>query len=374
MKPKVLLLSGYDAASHCYWREQLCTSLTQFDWTQLALPPRHFAWRTRGSSLTFAFEHKKTLQQKYDLIIATSMVDLASLRGFVPTLTNIPTILYFHENQFVYPVSNHQPNILNAQLTSIYSALCADRLIFNSNYNLKTFFKGAEKLLKRMPDGVPDNLLVAAKQRASILPVPINIKPAPQKNNIMLSKNRVTQIVWNHRWEYDKQPQVFFDAMVMLKEEGYPIKLHVLGQSFRNVPEVFYEAKNMLSAEIKTWGFQERSQYESILQQSDLIISTALHDFQGLSLLEGITKGCMPIAPKRVVYPDYLSQPYLYPVATDTEVEARNLYFHIKDCIQRQYFAVPNISQYYADKCLLDYAIFIETMLKKRELNENCFS
>ena len=54
------------------------------DWTVLSLPARYFSWRIRGNSLSWAFGERERLQQPYDLIIATSMVDLTSLRGFVP--------------------------------------------------------------------------------------------------------------------------------------------------------------------------------------------------------------------------------------------------------------------------------------------------
>ena len=99
----MLLLSGYHASSHRFWSDQLITGLPEFDWTLVALADRHFYWRIRSNALTFALEHRDALQQNYDLIIATSMVDLCNLRGLLPTLSSVPAILYFHENQFAYP-------------------------------------------------------------------------------------------------------------------------------------------------------------------------------------------------------------------------------------------------------------------------------
>ena len=131
-KPQLLLLSGYDAASHRYWRNSLTKNLDDFEWKEVVLPDRYFSWRIRGNSLTFAYEYKEILQQNYDCLIVTSMVDLASLRGFIPSLANIPTIVYFHENQFAYPSNGlteiDQSNVVNAQLTSIYSLLCGDKI------------------------------------------------------------------------------------------------------------------------------------------------------------------------------------------------------------------------------------------------------
>ena len=101
MNYRILLLSAYDAMSHKMWRGRLLEMFPEHTWTQLVLPPRHFNWRIRGNSLQWALNEKDLLNQDYDLLIATSMVDLASLRGFIPSIAQLPTLLYFHENQFV---------------------------------------------------------------------------------------------------------------------------------------------------------------------------------------------------------------------------------------------------------------------------------
>ena len=88
---RILLLSAYDAQSHKYWREGMVAQFPEYDWTQLALPGHHFSWRIRSNSLQWALSERATLDQPYDLIIATSMVDFASLKGFVPNLANIPS-------------------------------------------------------------------------------------------------------------------------------------------------------------------------------------------------------------------------------------------------------------------------------------------
>ena len=103
---KILLLSAYDADSHRYWRKHLVENFPEHQWTVLSLPGRYFSWRIRGNSLSWAFgEQSEKLKRQYDLVIATSMTDLFSLRGFIPSLGNIPTLVYFHENQFDYPAT-----------------------------------------------------------------------------------------------------------------------------------------------------------------------------------------------------------------------------------------------------------------------------
>src|SRR5690606_16267725 len=97
MTPRVLLLSAYDAASHRRWRQQLESMVPEYHWQTLTLAPRFFQWRIRGNPVSWFDE--PCLQQPWDLVIATSMVDLATLRGLNPSLAKVPCLLYMHENQ-----------------------------------------------------------------------------------------------------------------------------------------------------------------------------------------------------------------------------------------------------------------------------------
>lgn len=355
---RILVLSAYDAASHRFWRELVSASLPQFEWVHVALSAQHFSWRTRGNSFIFAYQHRQQLAQDYDLILATSMVDLSSLRGFLPKLAQIPTIIYFHENQFVYPISNRQPNILNVQLTSIYTLLCADKVVFNSNYNLETFFDGAATLLKQMPERLPVSIVKDFRQLAQVIPVPINLSPSPRKIESPLQ--RPIQILWNHRWEYDKRPEVFFAAIDKLFASGIDFRLHVVGQSFEHSPACFDNAKARLQSKIGTWGYVERLQYEALLNSCDIVISSALHDFQGLSMLEAINGGCIPVAPKRVAYPEYIPLKYLYDTHQDTQVEAENLFTKLLDIISQPALSPVSVEGYRTNELIPKYLNLIQ--------------
>jgi glycosyltransferase involved in cell wall biosynthesis len=332
-KNRVLLISGYDAASHQYWRQTLSRELPDYEWSQIALADRYYAWRIRGNGFVIAEKYATKLAQEYDCLILTSMVDFNSLRGFCPQLANIPSIVYCHENQFVYPQngqSQEQANRLNAQLSAIYSMQIADRVIFNSDYNKMTFFKGAKALFKKLPDGVSVSNIERIEQKSKVLPVPIDVV----NNNLDMAlvksctNNRKqlqspVSIVWNHRWEFDKQPEVFFDALRLLSQQGIDFRLNLLGQSFRKIPACFHVAEREFADKIDYWGFQSRSIYQQVLNQADIVVSTAIHDFQGLSMLEAILSGCIPVAPNRVVYPEYIDQQLLYsPSSHQTEAES----------------------------------------------------
>lgn len=209
----VLILSAYNAVSHDMLNRGLKEHLPEISFTVLSLPPRFFAWRSRGNSLSFAYEFRKELTAGYDHIFATSVTDITALRGLVPEIAKIPLTVYFHENQFAYPESRSAHSNLEAKIVSVYNALAADRVVFNTGFNMKTFLNGAEKLLDKMPDHVPAGLTDMIEKKSDIISVPI------KKMRRDTGKNAVPVILWNHRWEYDKGLIVFFVFLKSLKKK-----------------------------------------------------------------------------------------------------------------------------------------------------------
>ena len=321
MNYRILLLSAYDAMSHKMWRGRLLEMFPEHTWTQLVLPPRHFNWRIRGNSLQWALNEKDLLNQDYDLLIATSMVDLASLRGFIPRIAQLPTLLYFHENQFVYPIgSKPRSNNVEPQLVPLYSALCADAIVFNSHYNRSTFLQGTRELLKKLPDQLPPELLERI-EKSDVIPVPLEEFPFEPVTSAMLERpKQILDVVWNHRWEYDKGPRLLLCLAQAILTQQLPIRLHVVGQQFRSSPAEFEKIATLLeqhaadlSIDQGSFGFVEkRERYISLLKQCEVVLSTALHDFQGLAIQEACTLGCTPVVPNALVYPEYIDNKFLY--------------------------------------------------------------
>jgi glycosyltransferase involved in cell wall biosynthesis len=329
---KILLLSAYDAGSHQQWRQTLCEMFAHCHWTCLTLPARHFAWRVRGNSLSWAFNHRHELTDNYDLVIATSLTDLASLRGFVPTLAGIPTLVYFHENQFAYPPSADQHTSVEPAMVNLYSALCADHVAFNSEWNRRSFLLGAQQLLAKLPDHVPPGLTELIYNRSSVLPVPLPDQLFLPRQQAQRPHAGPLQIVWNHRHEYDKGPDLLLLIVRELILGTQPFRLHVLGQRFRRRPEAFdeldavlheYYQRNRIEPGVNQY-MTSRTDYQQLLMRSDIVLSTALHDFQGLSMLEAVALGCYAVAPDALAYPEYLPEDGLFAVAgLDLPTQAR---------------------------------------------------
>ncbi len=316
----VLLLSAYAAASHEYWRRSLQRMMPDWQWQVLSLPPRHFSWRVRGNPLYWSLAERETLQQPYDLVVATSMVDLATLRGLVPSLSLIPSVLYFHENQFEYPQQPGQQQQLEAQMVSIYGALAADCIVFNSRYNRDSFLAGCKQLFDRLPDFVPANTIDLLRVKSRTLPVAVAVEADPDGPADWPAKGRVPgsseplRLVWIGRFEHDKGGVGLLHVIEQLAADAIDFELAVVGRRFRRTPEEFVEIEKRYPERLVHFGYvEDKTDYYALLRGADMVVATALHEFQGLAVMEAVLCGCLPVVPDRLAYREIYASRFRYP-------------------------------------------------------------
>ncbi|WP_421853208.1 tRNA-queuosine alpha-mannosyltransferase domain-containing protein [Marinomonas sp.] len=370
---RILLISAYEASSHKAWANTLMNGLGQHDWEYLSLPARHFAWRIRGNAMSFAFDpkFKPILEKPYDLVIATSMTDCVGLKAFCPDLQNLPWLLYFHENQFAYPASDKQQGLIEMQMVTLYSALAANQCIFNSEFNKASFFAGARALLKKLPDYVSPDWLNDTEAKAQVLPVPLDMPASkeeliPKEEGRNIKKPEQIKLVWSARWEFDKGPDRLLAILEELERRQLDYEIAILGEQFRSTPKEFEQIQIQFAHRIRQFGFApSRVDYLRFLASSDIVLSTALHEFQGLSVLEAVALGCVPVLPDRQVYPELFGQhqngkQYLY------QSDLNNIQQEAKNAADLIQFAVmngvkaPNVSQYQVENLLAKYDELIE--------------
>ena len=311
-KKNIWLLSAYSSDSHATWVDWLVSNHPQFDWDLLELPGRYFRWRIRGNPLSWL---SKLPSKKPDLIIATSMVDIATIKGINPRLAAVPVYYYFHENQFAYPCSEDQFPSIDPQMVQLYGALSAQRLLFNSSYNQRSFLDGVDALLAVMPDEVPDDIRHRLLPKCEVLPVPVTPLVSGEKDSQL--------ILWNHRWEYDKDPALFSDAMLSLAETGVTFRLALLGARYDRSSEPLDRLRDRLGASIIADGRVEREEYKRLLSKASIVVSTSLHEFQGLSMLEAASAGVVPLVPDALCYPEQYDAEYRYPAGDKEALVSR---------------------------------------------------
>ncbi|MEE4383793.1 MAG: DUF3524 domain-containing protein [Pseudomonadales bacterium] len=314
----VLLLDAYDADSHRRLREGLVTAFPAVRFTERVLPPRHFAWRAGGNALAFAEAVPRN--PRPDRLLAAGPVDLATLRGLRPDLASVPTVCYVHEHEFAYPGNPRERGRLERQLRMVYALLAADRVLVNSRYGADTLLAGVEALLARFPDAVPAGIVRRIADRLAVAPIPLEdaLLATPRRRR---DPARPLEVVWNHRWEWDKGPDRLPVIADVLERAGLRWRLHLLGRRFRTRPAAFDALEARLPPGHPArgcWGrIEDRDAYRTRLADADVVLSTALHDFQGLSVLEAVALGCAPVVPDRLAYREFLPRAALVPGDAD---------------------------------------------------------
>ena len=88
-------------------------------------------------------------------------------------------------------------------------ALAADRVLFNSLYHQTAYLDQVEAVLAKMPDHVPDGVRESIEAKSDVFPVGIDFDGHDPFVNGDRAWNDPPRILWNHRWEYDKDPDAF---------------------------------------------------------------------------------------------------------------------------------------------------------------------
>lgn len=303
------MLEPYYGGSHKSFLDGL--SRLPFAFEIMTLPARKWKWRMRLAAPFFA-EQLRRRGERFDRILSSTFLDVAAFRGLAPAWTReVPLLTYFHENQFAYPVQVEDERDLHFALTNMTTALASDSLAFNSAYNLTSFLTGIEELIRESYDLKLDDPCKKIRSKSRVLPPGIDFGPV----DVAAESNRkgAPVILWNHRWEHDKNPEMFFKALFDLDRQGIDFGLVVLGQSYKASPSIFDEARKRLSHRLLQFGYvRSRREYARWLRQGDLAVSTSRHEFFGIAVMEAVRAGCRPLAPRRLSYPEFFPEEFLY--------------------------------------------------------------
>ncbi len=309
---KVVTIEPFFGQSHKLWCEGLRDN-SSHQIEILSLPGRHWKWRMHGAAITLATQFVESSKTDCDLIIASDFIDLALFKSLISRDAQIPLALYFHENQFAYPWSETDEDKSNGrdvhyQFTNYSSGLIADHLFFNSSYNMNSYLEGIERMLLAFPDYKNMSTVKDIANKSSVLPLGVDLGRFDSHCIDENVESVVPIILWNHRWEYDKNPDLFFNSLFRLKSDGVPFKLIVTGESFGRCPIIFDRAKDILRDEIIHFGHVDSfEQYARYLWMADIAFITSNQDFFGISVVESIYTDCYPILPNRLAYPEHIS-------------------------------------------------------------------
>lgn len=282
--------------------------------------PKKWHWRARTSALHFALTIPEC--HHFKVLFCSSVLNLAELVALRPDFVSLRKIIYFHENQLVYPVRKSQDRDFQYGYNQILSCLVADVIVFNSHFNLESFLKSVKPFLRLMPDYRPKGLEEKIRPKCRVLYFPIEFPVVNYRRTTEDKWERTNgdppvipplHIVWPHRWEHDKDPELFFRMLYQLLESGLPFEVSVLGESSTDHLSVFDEALQKLGGRIKNWGFLDSKEaFYQTLADADVVVSTARHEFFGVAITEAAYLGCYPLVPNRLVYPEIFPAECVY--------------------------------------------------------------
>jgi glycosyltransferase involved in cell wall biosynthesis len=217
------------------------------------------------------------------------------------------------------------------------SALVADAVFFNSQYHMDSFLAAVPRLLKHFPDYNELDTVQAVGAKSEVLPLGLDLSRFDaHRPNVKPGRRPLPMVLWNHRWEYDKNPEDFFQALYVLAERGLDFGLIVLGERFRQQPAEFIEARHRLGDRVHHFGYSaDFADYARWLWEADLLPVTSYHDFFGASVAEALYCGCLPLLPHRLSYPELIPPEY----------HELCFYQDFEDLVDRLESAIQNLDQ-----------------------------
>lgn len=165
----------------------------------------------------------------------------------------------------------------------LFNSLAADQLLFNSKFNQNSFLDNISSFLNIQSDFKMKGLQERIEPKCDVLYFPIKFPQMPIKRKIEENSSEL-HLVWPHRWEHDKNPQLLADTLIELNQRQIPFAISIVGEQFKTYPSCFDDIRTKLNEKIRYFGFLRRADYLKCLAEADIVISTADHEFYGVSM------------------------------------------------------------------------------------------
>jgi len=162
------------------------------------------------------------------------------------------------------------------------------------------------KFLKGFPDQQDIDTVGVITKKSKVLSLALDLNSL---DGGLITSSGKPLILWNHRWEYDKNPEAFFELIRRLSSMNLDFELAVLGENFSKKPTIFDKAQIEFKDKIVQWGFvKNQATYTKWLWKADLLPVTSNHDFFGISVVEAMYCNTVPVLPNRLVYPSHIPE------------------------------------------------------------------
>ncbi len=302
---KFLFIETFSIGSHSLFAHGLADHSSHMI-DIIEMPGENFRWRMLGAAI-YQADNIPNIDQ-YDGVIVTDLFNLTDFKALVGAKCP-PVMVYFHENQLTYPQPVGDKSVFMLGMINITTALAADMVFFNSTMQQDAFLKAVPEFLNRGRDFTPKGIAEKISQKSNVLYPGITLPPVAEVDS--QKQTDPPLIVWSHRWGFDKNHQLFFNVLEKLQEQGFDFRLALLGENFGKIPDEFIQAQKTFEDKIVQFGYvPSRIEYINWLKQGTIIISTAIQENFGMSVIEAMIMGCIPLLPNRLSYPEILPEEF----------------------------------------------------------------
>lgn len=317
-------------------------------------------WKMHGDSVQLA-RMTTQVKEKIDLLLVSSMTNLPAYLALTnPRFATTPKVMYMHENQLTQPLPEGEERDLTYCYVNYLSMLSADRLLFTSQFHLDDFLEALPAFLEHYPEDTEFDAVEVIRSKSIVLSPGLDLLRFDAQPDLR-SQNKRPVIVWNQRWQFDRNPAMFFRVMNRLFDIDLPFELILAGDSEHEKPAEFTKALERFGEYITHIGYvEEFERYSELLHRGDIVVSTATYEFFCVSMMEAIYSGCHPLVPHRLHYPELipkaLHKPLLHaPVMYETEDD---LFRSLRDLLQGVTKPLPKTSLQSINKHL-DWSVMI---------------
>ena len=302
---RILALEPYSTESHRAFLDGL-ESNSSHHLSRVELPGHHWKWRMRTSSLILAPLLATRWQggERWDLIFASEYLNLCEILALLPEgMRELPVVTFFHENQLTYPLQGDERRDIHFALSHVHSIKASRKSWFNSAFHREQFLGALPSALKKVPDLDIALLLEELHSSTTVQHLGTDLESAHARR----FPGGDPVILWPHRWEFDKNPELMIDTVLSLWDEGHRFRLRILGPESEAGKPGLERISQRLGDHLDVPGFiRDRSAYVASISDCDIVLSTARHEFFGLATLEAMRRGVLPVVPGDLAYPELL--------------------------------------------------------------------
>ena len=330
----ILAIEPYYSGSHRAFLKGLQEN-SAHEIIPIKLDYRRWKWRMHGDSVKLA-EMSSHISEEIDLLLVSSMTNLPAFLALTnPRFAFTPKVMIMHENQLTQPMPEGEERDLTYCYINYLSMLSADKLLFTTEHHLNELMEALPEFLDHFPDDKHYNTIDQIRDKSLVMYPGLNLSVFDAQPDTR-DQNKRPVIVWNQRWQFDRNPTMFFKVLNRLNDVDLEFDLILAGDTQHKKPEEFERAWKRFGDQITHFGYVENVEnYSKLLHSGDIVVSTATHEFFCVAIMEAIYCGCHPLVPNRLHYPELipksLHKPLLHaPVLYDTEDD---LFRSLKDLL-----------------------------------------